>query len=209
MHGAVFLPCWLVGLRFPSTGAYRLLGGAWSWCQNVGSRRPHANVYSLIPLPAVSLSPQWATAILHLLRRPLKAIRYVWSKLLWSHCFCPGSQCAWDLVFFLQEWILCFLQSCGAPALQLHWPSKPNALGVSPSNPEPQAGVPAMGLRTLNPVWELLWYNCSPVCASPTQGVWDLIISQLCPSYHLISILFKCPYIHLGLELMCEIGFFS
>ena len=34
MGGAVCLPCWLFGLRRPSTGAYRLLGGAGSWWQN-------------------------------------------------------------------------------------------------------------------------------------------------------------------------------
>ena len=31
MVDAVFLPCWLFGLRCPSTGAHRLLGGARSW----------------------------------------------------------------------------------------------------------------------------------------------------------------------------------
>ena len=40
-----------------------------------------------------------------------------------------------------------------------------------------------MGLRTLTPVGEPLPYNYSPVCGSPTWGVWNLIISQVCPSY--------------------------
>ena len=30
----MFLPYWLFGLKCPSTGAYRLLGGARSWCQS-------------------------------------------------------------------------------------------------------------------------------------------------------------------------------
>ena len=34
MSGAVLLPCWLFGLRCPSTGAYRLLCGAPSWWKN-------------------------------------------------------------------------------------------------------------------------------------------------------------------------------
>ena len=36
MGSAVFPSCWLVGLRHPSTGAYRLLDGVRSWCQNGG-----------------------------------------------------------------------------------------------------------------------------------------------------------------------------
>ena len=31
MCGAVFLPCWLFGLKSPSTGAHKLLTGARSW----------------------------------------------------------------------------------------------------------------------------------------------------------------------------------
>ena len=37
--------------------------------------------------------------------------------------------------------------------------------------PGPQAGEPNGGLRTLTPVWEPLWYNCFPVCGSPTWSV--------------------------------------
>ena len=47
-----------------------------------------------------------------------------------------------------------------------------------------QDGEPNVGLRTLTPVGDLPWYNCSPVCESPTWCVWGLILSQLCPSYH-------------------------
>ena len=32
---------------------------------------------------------------------------------------------------------------------------------------------------------ELLWYYYSPVCGSPTLKIWDLILSWLCPYYHL------------------------
>ena len=49
----------------------------------------------------------------------------------------------------------------------------------------PQAGKPDIGLRTFTSVGEL-WYNCFPVCGSPTQRVWDLILLRLCPSYHLV-----------------------
>ena len=48
---------------------------------------------------------------------------------------------------------------------------------------DPQAGKPDVGFRTFTIVWELLLYYCSPVCGSPTQQVWDLILLWLCPSY--------------------------
>ena len=37
---------------------------------------------------------------------------------------CLGSQGTWTLVCTLQEWSLCFPQSCGAPALKCLWPFK-------------------------------------------------------------------------------------
>ena len=42
--------------------------------------------------------------------------------------------------------------------------------------PEPQVGKPDVELRTFTPVGGLLWYKCSPVCESPTQQLWDLIL---------------------------------
>ena len=42
--------------------------------------------------------------------------------------------------------------------------------------PDPQVGKPDVGLITFTPVGGLLWYNCSPVCESPTQRLWDLIL---------------------------------
>ena len=40
-----------------------------------------------------------------------------------------------------------------------------------------------MGFRTFTTVWKLLWYYGSPVCGSPTQQAWDLILSWLRLSY--------------------------
>ena len=40
----------------------------------------------------------------------------------------------------------------------------------------PQVGKPDVGLRTFTPVGGLVWYNCSPVCESPTQWLWDTIL---------------------------------
>ena len=55
--------------------------------------------------------------------------------------------------------------------------------------PGTQAGEPDMGLRILTLVGKLLQYNYSPVCGWTTQGVWDLIISRVCPSYHHVGFL--------------------
>ena len=51
--------------------------------------------------------------------------------------------------------------------------------------PDPQATKPYVGLRTFTPLGELLWYNYFPVCGLPTWHAWDLLLSRLCPSYHL------------------------
>ena len=53
--------------------------------------------------------------------------------------------------------------------------------------PDPQVGKPDVGLRTFTPMGGFLWYNCSPICQSPTQWLWDLIFLWLRPSYHLIA----------------------
>ena len=52
---------------------------------------------------------------------------------------------------------------------------------------DPQAGKPDMGFRTYTAMGELLWYYFSPICGSPTDGVWDMILSWLGPSYHLAA----------------------
>ena len=42
--------------------------------------------------------------------------------------------------------------------------------------PDPQVRKADVGLRNFTPVSGLLWYNCSPVCESPTQQLWGLIL---------------------------------
>ena len=72
---------------------------------------------------------------------------------------CPGSQWTWDSVCTLQEWNLCFFQTCGDPVNKPYWLSKPNALGA----PLPSAGPPGcgdcVGLKIFTPVGKPLWYN--------------------------------------------------
>ena len=43
-----------------------------------------------------------------------------------------------------------------------------------------------MGLSTSTAAGELLQYYCSPVCGSPTQQVWDLLLLYLYSSFHLV-----------------------
>ena len=102
----------------------------------------------------------------------------------------PGSWWAWDLVWAPQEWSFFFPQSCGIPSVKPHWPSKPILWGFLLLLPDLQAGKPDVGLRTFTPVGELLWCNYFPVCGLPTRWVWDLILSWLCPSYHLVASFF-------------------
>ena len=51
-----------------------------------------------------------------------------------------------------------------------------------------QAGEPAMTSVLYSPIGEFLWQNNSPGCGLPTVGIWDSIISQVCPSYHLVVV---------------------
>lgn len=64
-----------------------------------------------------------------------------------------------------------------------------------PGDSSPSVGSPGwkpdMGFRTVTTVGELLWYYFSPVSGLPIQWGCDLILSWLCPSYHLPAALSK------------------
>ena len=85
MAGAVFPPCWLLGLRWPNIEASlgSLLG------LMADSVRAHTKEYFPVLLLPVSLSSQWDTATPRLCRRPSNISRYVWFSLLWGHCSFP------------------------------------------------------------------------------------------------------------------------
>ena len=42
-----------------------------------------------------------------------------------------GSWCMQDFVCELQDWSLCFPQSCGSPIIKFHWPSRSDSLRIS------------------------------------------------------------------------------
>ena len=136
MAGAVSLPCWLVGLKCPGNGAYRLLSGARScWengglqeglCQWVLTRTAAASVL----VPAVSHShhplPPASTGDPPILAGKSGPVSYEVTT------FFPGSWCAWDPVCTLQEWSFGVPQACGTPAVKPHWSSKPDSLPAPP-----------------------------------------------------------------------------
>ena len=70
MAGAAFPPCWLFGLRHPSTEAYRLLGGARSWYQNGNLQESSYQwIFPTAPcvlVPTVSHSHPWKENFLFL-----------------------------------------------------------------------------------------------------------------------------------------------
>ena len=57
---------------------------------------------------------------------------------------------------------------------------------------DPQAEKPDMGFRTFTTVGERFCYYCSPICGSPPQWVWNLILSWLPPSTISASSVFGC-----------------
>ena len=102
----------------------------------------------------------------------------------------PGSWCTHYFVCARQEWSLCFPQSCRSPTIKSHKPSKSDSLGIPPPVARPWVWEAWHGLRTFTPVGRPLWYKCSPVCESPTQQPWDLILLWLLwlsPSYRLTA----------------------
>ena len=93
---------------------------------------------------------------------------------------CPGTQCTWKSVCTFQEWGLHFPQSHGllhpSPTglqCQMLW-------GLFLPMPDPQVWGFDVGLRTLTPIGECLWYSYFLVFGFPTQEVWGCL-------YHVIS----------------------
>jgi len=125
------------------------------------------------------MSPCWSTSPQETLQHEQVVLvqSSVGSLLLSS-----GSWFVQDFVCALQDCSLCFPQSCGSPIIKFHWSSRSDFPVLLL---DLWARKPDMGFRTFTTVGELLWYYFSPVCGSPTQWVWDLTVSWLCPSYHL------------------------
>ena len=183
MGGAGFPPCWLFGLRWPGTGAYRLFGGAngrlWEGsCQGALPRTSAASV--LVPAVSHSYPPPLQETLHHwqigLVQSPMASLLLPLGPNVHTTLCVPsksGVSVSPRPVEVLQS------NSASLQSLIL-WEFLLPLL-------DPQVGKPDVGLRTFTPVGRLLWHNCSPVCDSSTQRLWDLILLWLCPSYRLIA----------------------
>ena len=185
MGGAEFPPCWLFGLRRPSPGGHRLFGGTNGglWEGSHQGALPRTFAASVL-VPTVSHShplPLQET----LQHQQVGLVQSRMGSLLPP----PGSWCAHYPVCDLQEWSLCFPQSCQSPAIKSRQPSKPDSLGIPP----PIAGPPGWEdwLGAQNPHssgWTSvvcvlqfvshppsgygIWFYCD--CAPPTISLWLL-----------------------------------
>lgn len=163
MGGVVFLSCWLLAWA---------LSALKRWVEpGVGVKmalfnRTHASVHSQIPPPPVPSS--------HSEPQPSPTSSGD-SKTAGRSG--PGSHevtafsvswCAQELVCTLQGWSFCFPPFYGAPAIKPCRPQSQVLWSLILQKPDPKAGDPDMGLRTLSPVGELLQYNYFPVCGSST-----------------------------------------
>ena len=85
---------------------------------------------------------------------------------------------------------VCFPQSQRSPEIRFHQPSKSDFLVSLVPLVYLQAGKHELGLRTFTTVGKILWFKCFPVCGLTTWLVWDLTLSRLHPSYHIIVVSF-------------------
>ena len=131
---------------------------------------------------------QQNTADPHLHMRPSNTSRLVWCSILWGHCYftqCLGVYARFRLC---PPWVeTLFPQFFGNPVTKSGWPSISDSLEF----PSPFTGSPGWeawyGPQNLHNSGRAALVLLFSVCGSPTQQVWDLILSWLHPSYLLIS----------------------
>lgn len=147
LGGSVFPPCWLLVLRGPKTEVCRLLGGTRSWCYMMTPGRTHTDEHFLVPLPPVSCphsKPQPPPNSPGDTPRPA-------GRSCPSSCgviVVPWFPVHIKLVCVLQGWSFCLPQSCGAPTLKPHRPSKPRPLVALLPNARPQGWAVWCGAQT-------------------------------------------------------------
>ena len=93
----------------------------------------------------------------------------------------PESWYTQDFICALQDWSLCFPQSCGSPVIKSCWPSKSDSLGI----PSLFAGSP--GWKGWHGAQNLLNSGKMSLILLFSWRVWDFILLWLCPSYHPIA----------------------
>ena len=171
MGGVVLSPCRLAWgspvLEFAvSMVGYRLCGrGNGHLLQEDLGQHPEP------PRTAVARAPDPVVATVDpcLCGRLPNTHRQVWLSLLWGHCSFLLGPIVHKVLSVPSKFL--FPQSYGNSVIKSHWPSKSDSLRIpSPFAKDPQVGKAVLGPRTFITVQELLWYNCSPVCGSPTSS---------------------------------------
>ena len=115
--------------------------------------------------------------------------------------FCPGSWFTLDLVCILQGWSVCFPKSCGAPALKLHWPSLPNALGAPPAHARPPGWRSWCGVHNSHSCGRIpvIWFSSLWV-TDPAGIEFDYIMKIPLLSSYYVLFAFGCKiYIYIYL----------
>lgn len=87
----------------------------------------------------------------------------------------------------LQEWSLCFTQSCGAPVLKLF-----KVRGSSSWMPDPQVREPQVRLSTLPPVGIPLWFNYLIITHPVVMGLYYFWKAPLLPPCCVFLFIFEC-----------------
>ena len=175
MGGAALLPSYLFGLRWPSPGEQQgsMIG------LRVNSKRFYTKGGLSGLILSMPMSLWWASADPHLHRRPSNTSKWIWLSRKESLLLSYESWSVQGFVSALQDWSLCFPQSCGCPLIKSHCPSQTNSLGI----PSPFDRSPGWehwhGVQNLTTGGETLWNYFG----SPTQWVWNLIFLWFWPFY--------------------------
>ena len=85
----------------------------------------------------------------------------------------------------LQDWSLCFLQSCGSLTIKSCCPSRSDSQGIPSPFVQSLSWEPWHGVLNLHNSGRASLVLIFFSCGSPTWWVWGLILSWLWPSYHL------------------------
>lgn len=174
MGWTVFLPYWSFDLRHLSTesGLNQVF-----FPKMVAAMIAHANEYSPVPLPPVSLFSKWATAAPLLPRRSSRQEARSDLGFYEVTTFALGPGKHKTLCASSKSWISV------SPSPVEHLCSSPLRVLLWMSDCQPEELV--VGLKALPPIEELLWYHCPPVCRSLTLGDMGLdyiVNSHLLPS---------------------------
>lgn len=166
----------LFGLRWPSTGAYKLM------VLVAISGRADSNEYFPELILPVSSSLDWATATpnsaedLSILPSRSCLVSYGFTIFLSLGPSVHKTLCV------PSKTGVCFPQSCNQALLAFKAILWRLLLLIS----EPQTGQPDVGFRPLIPIGKPWQNNDFPVCALPTGWEWGLTVLQMCPFYHFL-----------------------